>query len=131
MTTVSEIQRARLYTYTKRRKNAKYIQKSKHFAKSKTICIRFIYTKIHTLYVTRFLLKCLKLAFVLKKHDTLCYLVFLYTKIRTLRKKQDNFCYVFIHRNPDTLCYAILHGIISIGRGGYIFLQKEIHFDLT
>ena len=47
----------------------------------------------------------LKFVFTYKKHDTLRYVIFLYTKRQTLRKKQDNFCYVFIYKNPDTLKY--------------------------
>ena len=33
----------------------------------------------------------------------------LYTKIQALFKKHDNFQYVFIYKNPDTLRYAIFH----------------------
>ena len=44
----------------------------------------------------------------------------LYTKSRTLRKKQDNFRYVFIYKNPDTLSYAIFHEIFEVG----IYIQK-------
>ena len=72
-----------------------YIQKSIHFSKSMTICVTLLYTKIQTLYLTQFLMKSLKLAFIYKKHDTLRYVTFLYTKIQTLRKKQDSFRYVF------------------------------------
>ena len=35
-------------------------------------------------------------------------------KIQTLCKKQDNFRYVFIHKKPDTLLYAIFHEIFEI-----------------
>ena len=47
MTAIIERQRARLYTQ-KAKKIPKhfYIQKARHFAKSKTICNTFLYTKI-------------------------------------------------------------------------------------
>ena len=50
---------------------------------------------------------------------------FLYTKIQTLRKKQENLHYVFIYKNPDTLYYAIFHGIFEIGGGGVYFINKN------
>ena len=33
--------------------------------------------------------------------------IYLYTKSQTIFKKQDNLRYVFIHKNPNTLRYAI------------------------
>ena len=39
---------------------------------------------------------------------------FLYTKIQTLCKKQDNFRYVFIIKNPDTLRYAIFKKLLKL-----------------
>ena len=39
-----------------------YIQKARHFAKSKTICVTFLYPKILTLCVTQFFNEFLKLA---------------------------------------------------------------------
>ena len=43
-----------------------YILKSRHFPKSKNICVTFLYTKIQTLYVTLFFMNFLKLAFIYK-----------------------------------------------------------------
>ena len=57
--------------------------------------VRFYIKKIN-------FMKCLKLAFIYKKPDTLRYVTFLYTKSHILRKKQDNFYYVFIYKNLDT-----------------------------
>ena len=51
--------------------------------------VTFLYIKRNTLYVTGFFMNFLKLAFIYKKHDTLRYVTFLYTKSWTLRKKQD------------------------------------------
>ena len=49
----------------------------------------------------------------------------------TLRKKQDNFRYVFIYKNSDTLRYAIFHGTFEIGGGrGHFYMQKTMHFVL-
>ena len=39
---------------------------------------------------------------------------FLYSKSQTLCKKRDNFCYVFIYKNPDTLCYAIFMNFLKL-----------------
>ena len=109
-----------IYIYTKSEKIKKYfyIQKARHFAKIKTVWVTFLYTKSKTLYVTRFFMKFLKLAFIYKKNDTLRYLMFLNTKIQTLRKKQENLRYVFIYKNPDTLRYTIFHQNFEIGGGG-------------
>ena len=39
-----------------------FIQKARHFAKRKTFCVTFLYTKIRTLCVTQFFIEFLKLA---------------------------------------------------------------------
>ena len=76
-------------------------------------------------------MKNLKLAFIYKKHDTLSYMTFLYTRIQTLHRTQENFRYIFIYKKPDTLCHAIYHGMFEIGGGGgAFFLQKEMHLAL-
>ena len=62
-----------------------YIQKAEHFAKGKTICVTFLFTKSPTLYVTRFSWHFWYLhLYIYKKHDTLPYVTFLYTKSLTL-----------------------------------------------
>ena len=70
-------------------------------------------------------MKILKLAFIYKKHNTLRYVTFLHTKTLTLRKKQDNLRFIFIYKIPDTLSYAIFHGIIEIVGGGGTFLYPK------
>ena len=50
-------------------------------------------------------MKVLKLVFIKRKHNTLRYMMFLHTKIPTLRKRQDNLRYIFIYKNSDTLSY--------------------------
>ena len=100
MTAISERQRARFYICKKQKKieTFLYTQKAGHFAKSKTISVRFLNPKSMTLYVTRFFMTFLKLAFMYKKHDTLLYVTFLYTKSRTLRKNANFKC----HKNRVT-----------------------------
>ena len=73
-----------------------YIQKTGHFAKSKTISVKLVYIKSQTLYVTQCFMGFLDLALLYKKHDTLRYVTFLYTKTQTLRKKQDDLRYAIL-----------------------------------
>ena len=63
MAAISGIQRVQFYIYKKQKLRKVLIyQKSRYFAKSKTICVAFLYTKIETPYVTRFFIKKLKIA---------------------------------------------------------------------
>ena len=57
---------------------------------------------------------------------------FIYKNLDT-SKKQDNLRSVFVYKkNPDTLRYAIFHGIFEIGGGGeHFYKQKTIHFALN
>ena len=66
MTNISERQRAlfNIYKKKKMRNVYLYIQEARHFSKSKTICVTFLFTKNPTLYVTQFFMKFLKLAFI-------------------------------------------------------------------
>ena len=84
----------------------------------------FIYKKSYTWRYGIFM-KFLKLAFIFKNHDTLCYVTFLFTKSLTLRKKQDNLRYVFIYKNPAVLLYAIFHWIFEISGGGGTYIRKK------
>ena len=77
-------------------------------------------------------MKFLKLTFIYKKDDILRYVKFLYTKIQTLRKKQDNLRYVFIYKNQDTFHYGIFRLIFEIGGGGgHFYMQRIIQFALN
>ena len=49
--------------------------------------------------------------------------LYIYTKIQTLNKNQDNLRNVFIHKKPDTLLYAIFHEIFEIDI--YVYIQKS------
>ena len=53
--------------------------------------------------------------------------MFLYTKGQTICKKQDNWRYVFIHRELDSLRYAIFHEISEIG----FYIQKSMIICVT
>ena len=62
---------------------------------------------------------------VYKKHDTLRYVTFLYTKILTLRKKQDYLRYV-LYTKSLTLCVTQFYVIFEIGGGeGPFFYAKK------
>ena len=80
MTAICERPRAR-FNIKKLKNVAKhfYIQKTRHFSKSKTISVTFLCTKSLTFYATRFFMKVLNLVFIYKKHDTLRFVTFLYT----------------------------------------------------
>ena len=106
-------------------KKQKNCTKSRRLRKSKTISIAFLYTKIQTLYITRLFVKFLNLTFIYKKHETLRYVTFLYSKSMTFRKKQDNLRYVFIYKKPDTLRYAFFLKNFSNWRMGKHFLHKK------
>ena len=100
-----------------------YVQKARHFAKIKTICVTFLFTKSQTLYIKQFFMMFLKLAFLYRKKSQHFALrdVLIYQK-QTLCKKKD----VLNIRNPDTLRYAIFHGVFEIvgGGGGEVFMSK-------
>ena len=109
------------------KKNAKvfHIQKSGHFAKNQDSLRYVLYTKSRIFYVTQFFMNFSILEFLYKKHETLRYMTFLYTKSQTLRKNQDNLRHVFIYKNLDTLYCTIFLWIFEIGGGGEIFLYAK------
>ena len=50
--------------------------------------------------------------------------LYIYARIETLFKKKDNLRYVFIHKKPYTLRYAIFHKSFVIGI--YIYTKRMI-----
>ena len=64
-------------------------QSQRFFKKQDNLRNVFIFKKQYTLGHA-IIHKFLKLVFINKKHDILRYVMFLYTKIQTLREKQDN-----------------------------------------
>ena len=77
-----------------------YIQKARHFAKSKTICDTFLYQKIRHFCVTRFFIEFLKFAegggHLFIKKNVLC-MTFLYLKINAL-------CVTLLYTKSLILC---------------------------
>ena len=113
------------------------------YTKSIFFCETFLYTKSQTLfkklddiryvftykkpYTLRYgiFMKFLKLAFIYKKHKTLCYVTFLTIKRQTLRTKQDNLRYVFIYKNPPLLRYTVFVEFLKFAEGGGIYLLEK------
>ena len=82
-----------------------YIQKARHFAKRKTICITFLNTKFQRFCITQFLIEFLKLVeggghFYMQK-----YLQFV---LRFYMHKQCTFCYILFTKSL-TLCATVLY----------------------
>ena len=110
-----------IFIYTKRKNNAKrfHKQKARHFAKIKTICVTFLYTKIRILYVTQFCMNFLKLAggeggrgvILICKKITLRY-TFICKKMHfTLRfiYKKQTLCVTFLYAKKQwTLHYVLI-----------------------
>ena len=101
MTAISERQRAHLYIQKAKKSETFYIQKARHFAKSNTISVTFLYTKSKTLYVTLFVMKFLKVALLYKNHDTLHYVAFLYSKSWHFAKSKT-ICVTFLFAQKKT-----------------------------
>ena len=127
ITAIIKRQRACLYIY-KKQKNAKpfYTKSQTLFKKQDNFRHVFIYKNPDTLRYAIFM-KFLKLDFIYKNHDTLRYVTFLYTKIQTLLKKQENFRHVFIYKNTETVRYVFFHWIFEIvgGGRGHFYTQKK------
>ena len=83
MTCSIERQRECFYIHKKQKKlwNVFIYKNPDTFQKARQFPLRFLYTKIHTLYVTVHLMKFFKLALIYKKHNILRYVTFSYTKI--------------------------------------------------
>ena len=111
MTLTRKRQRSRIYIYKKLKKLRNvyiYIQKSRHFAKSKAICVTFLFTKSQTLYVTRFFMKFLKLAFtyIQKAWHFALRDIFIYKNPDTLKEARQFALRFFIYKKHDTLRYV-------------------------
>ena len=128
MTAISEIQRAHFYIYKKAKTIPKrfYIQKSGHFAKNKTISVTFLYIKSTTLYVTRFFMKILKLAFIYKKHVTLRCVTFYLQKFRHFAKSKT-ICVIFYMQKSGHFALRdfSLNFLKLAEGGGHFTMQKK------
>ena len=60
--------------------------------------------------------------FYIYKRQKIAKRLYINTKIQTLLKKQQILRYVFIHKNPNTMCYAIFHEIFETGI--YIYTKR-------
>ena len=117
----------RKFIYTKSKKKLRNVfiyKKPDTFQKARQFPLRFYTQKaIHWRY--GIFMEFLKLEFIFKKHDTLRYVTFIYSKSMTLRKKQYNLRYVFIYRNPALFRYAIFIEFLKFAEGGGIYLSKN------
>ena len=129
MTPISEIQRACLYIY-KKQKNAnrfKDMQKSRHFAKSKTIYNTFLFTKGQTLYVTQFSMQFLKLVFIYtqKAWNFALREGFIY-KNPVTSKNQDNLRCICLYTKSLTRCFMqFFMESLKLAEGGGHFIDKK------
>ena len=89
-----------------------YIQRARHFTWRDFSWMFWnwhVYTKRMTLFVTW--------CFNIQNPDT--------------SQKEDNLRYIFIYKNPDTLCYAIIHRIFEICGGGAFLFAKNSTLCVT
>ena len=87
------------------------MQKSRHFLNTKTICVKFLFTKSQTLNITRFFINVLKFSFIyIQKSRQFALHEVLYTKRPILRKPRQLALQFYIFKEPDTLHYEICPG---------------------
>ena len=80
---------------------------------------------------TQFFMKILNLAFIYKKPDTLRYVEFLYSKIQTLRKKQDNLRYVLYTKIRIVCSTRFFVEFLKLAEWrGHFYMKKTMHFAL-
>ena len=141
MTAIIERQRARVHT--QKEKNAKrfYIQKSRHFSKSWTISVTFLYTKSHTLDGKRFSWNFWS-CHLYTKSMTLCVTWRFYIQKDRHFAKRKTICDTFLYPKIRHLCVTrFLLNFWNLRRGWDIcgkknvlcvtFLYwKTIHFEL-
>ena len=102
-----------------------YIYKKHDTLKNQEISVTFLFTKSQTLYVKRFFMKFLKLAFIYTKIMTLCVTwIFIY-KIQTLRRKQNDLRYGCFYTKILTLCNTRFSWNFWSWRGGGVFIYKN------
>ena len=120
MTTISGRQLARFLIYTKIKNNCEmviYIQKSRHFSKSKTIFVTFFYIQKSTHFALHNFHGFLKFEevggiFINKKHFTFCYV--LYPKntslsVTSLYTKSLTLCVTFLYPKNNALCVTFIY----------------------
>ena len=134
ITPINKRQRVHFYIYKNQKMLNYYIykQKARHFAKSKTISVRFLLTEIHTLYVTRLSWNVWNChLYIHKRHDTFALReVFIYKKPETSKKARQFALRFLINKKPDTLRFAIFMKFLKLAEGGRrgVSKQKIMHF---
>ena len=94
-----------------------YIQKARHFSKTKTIFVKFLYTKKpDTLHYTIFH-EIFEVGIYIQKAWHFALQDILYTKLRHFAKR-NTICVTFLHKKPDTFCSTNFHGILNLEEGG-------------
>ena len=74
-------------------------------------------------------MKCLKLVFIYKKHDTFRYVTFLYTKSYTLRKNQDNLLFILYTKIRHFCVTRFFIEFLKFAEGGeHLFTKKTMYF---
>ena len=146
MTPISKRSRAYFYIYTKKKKCKTFIyiyNNPDSFQKARQFTLRFCSQKsIH------FTLRNSSWSFwnwylnIYKKHDTLRYVTFLYTKIQILRKSKTNLRYFFNTKSltlcgptivvHTSLCVSSIialnyyHQLVLLGVRTFIFLKRSL-----
>ena len=112
--------------------NAKrfYKQKKRHFSKSKTMSITFLYTKSLTLYVTRFFMKFWN-GNLYTKSMTLFVMWCLYIQKYTHFEKFKTIWITFFYTKSLTLYVTqFFMGFLKLAEGGEGYEQEIMHFSL-
>ena len=96
------------------------------YPKIQTMSVTFLYTKSKTLYLTRFFMKILKLAFIYKNHDTLRHMTFYIENLDTFTKSKT-ICVTFFNTKIRTLCVKqfFIEFLKSAEVGGHFYMQKN------
>ena len=108
------------------------IQKSRHFAKSKTISITCLFTKCRTLYDTRFSWN-FWISRLFTRSMTLC-VTWRFYILKTLHfEKIKTIFHIFLYTKIRTFCvtrFFIEFMKLAEGRGNF-YIQKIMHFPLS
>ena len=133
MTAIGERHRELFYLYKQTEKqirNRCYIQKARHFSKSKTISVTFWYTESRTLDLTRFFMKFWSWH-LYSKSMTLCITWLFYIEKGTHFAKSKTICLTFLYTTIRTLYVTrFLLNFWNWRRGGHFYLQKTMNFVL-
>ena len=104
-----------------------YIQRARHFAKSKNICVTFLFTKIQTLYVTQYFMKYIYIYIM-----TRCVTWGFYIQKAKHSEKSKTICVTFFNTKNLTLCVTqFFMEFLKLAEGeGHFYKQKIMQFAL-